>query len=122
VFSWRRASYKSHQLQPKPPFFAVLPTRTERSTRYARDAFYASLLFPRLLKADALRATSASGVSESQLGYIGPQNANGKYDPFYFDQPLSPADVEISDDVFIFPKEEAKRHIEPRQLTTFSGQ
>jgi hypothetical protein len=94
------------------------PAFTEWSTRNVRDAFYASPLFPRLLKADALRATIALGVTGGQLAYVGPKNASGKYDPFYFDQPISASDVEISDDVFILTKEEAKRHIEPRQLTT----
>ena len=94
------------------------PAFTEWSTRNVRDAFYASPLFPRLLKADALRATIAGGVSGGQLAYVGPKNASGQYDPFYFNEPLSSSDVEISDDVFILTKEEAQRHIQPRQLTT----
>jgi len=50
------------------------------------------------------------------LAYVG-KTPEGHYKPFYFNTSLSPADIEISDDMFIISAEEAKKNIEPPKLT-----
>ncbi len=91
------------------------PGLTEWSTKSVRDAFFASPKFPRLLNGDSIKETIARGVSSKILAYVG--KAGGQYKPFVFDQDLAPDEVEISDDMFIITAEEAKKHIEPPNLT-----
>jgi len=98
------------------PLIRKWPGMTEWSTKAVRDAFFASPIFPRLLNGDAIKDTIARGVSQGMLGYVGKQ-PDGHYDPFVFDQALAPADVEISDEVFIIKADEAKKHVEPPKLT-----
>lgn len=93
------------------------PAFTEWSTRAVRDAFFSSPLFPRLLDPEAIKETIARGASEGHLAYVG-KSSSGGYSPFIYRQPLEPADVEISDDVFIIKAEEAEKHIKPPELTT----
>ncbi|RIK66096.1 MAG: AAA family ATPase [Planctomycetota bacterium] len=95
------------------------PGFKEWSTKAVRDAFFASPEFPRLLNAEAVKETIARGVSERILAYAG-KRPDGRYEPFVFERELTPAEVEISDDVFILTAEEAKRHVEPPKLTTLS--
>lgn len=97
------------------------PALTEWSTKAVRDAFFASPQFPRLLNADAIKETIATGVTDGQLAYVG-KAKDGRYDPFLFKSALSPSGVEIADDVFIITAEEAKKHIEPPKLTTLAVQ
>ena len=85
-----------------PPAFK----NKEWSTRNARDAFFASPQFPRLLEPDALRDTIARGVSQGVIGYVG-RRAGGRYEPFHFDEPFDPRDVEISEDVYIIARDTA---------------
>ncbi len=92
------------------------PAFKEWSTKSVRDAFFASPQFPRLLSSDAVKETIARGVSNGILAYVGKSSAG--YEPFNFEQEMGPADVEISDDVFIVTAEEARRHIEPPRLTS----
>ncbi len=47
------------------------PGFVEWSTKAVRDAFYASPLFPRLLRPEAVKETIAKGVSEGLLAYVG---------------------------------------------------
>lgn len=93
------------------------PGFVEWSTKAVRDAFYASPLFPRLLNPDAVKETIARGVTEGLLAYVG-KKGHGRYEPFIFKKPMSAADVEISDDVFIVTAEEAAKHVEPQKLTS----
>lgn len=86
------------------------------STKNIRDTLYASPKFARPLKGDSVKKTVAKGVSNGILAYVG--KMNDKYEPFLFNQLLSPADVEISDDMYILTAAEAQKHIEPRRLTT----
>ncbi len=92
------------------------PTFREWSTRSVRDCCYASPLLPRLLNPEAIKETIARGVGAELLGYVG-KSPEGGYKPFYFGRSLSPAEVEISDEMFIITAEEAKKHIEPKKLT-----
>ncbi len=92
------------------------PAFKEWSTKAVRDAFFASPQFPRLLKPDTLRDTIAKGVVAGALAYVG-KGRGGRYEPFHFEGELDPADVELSDEMFVIIAEEAKRHIEPPQLT-----
>ena len=91
------------------------PAFKEWSTKNAKDAFYASPQFPRLLHPGSIKRTIAKGVANGFLAYVGKKE--GKYDPFYFKQGLDPTDIEISDDVYIITAEEAEKHVAPRKLT-----
>jgi hypothetical protein len=86
----------------------------EWSTRSLRDAFFASPRFPRLINPEAIKDTIARGVSAGSIGYVG-KSENGKYEPFLWNQALSPFDVEISEDMFIISAETAQKHkiVEP---------
>lgn len=92
------------------------PAFCEWSTRGVRDAFFASPQFPRLMNADAVKDTIARGVANGQLAYVG-KKADGKYDPFVFEQELTVGEVEISDEMFVVRAEDARKHIEPPRLT-----
>jgi len=92
------------------------PALVEWSTRGVRDAIYASPVFPKLLKPEAVKATIAGGVSQSRIAYVG-KKPGGGYDPFCFDQSMLPDQIEISDDLFIITADEARKHIEPPKLT-----
>jgi hypothetical protein len=91
------------------------PVFKEWDTKSVRDAFFASPLFPRLLKSNAIKDTIARGVSEGLIAYVGKTN-DGTYSPFIYKKPLNAADVLISDDVFIIKAEEAEKHIQPPLL------
>jgi hypothetical protein len=82
------------------------PAFNEWSTRNVRDAFFASPQFPRLLYPDSLKETIARGVSQGTIGYV-VKRADGLYEPFNFEAPLNPFDVEISEDVCIITRETA---------------
>lgn len=86
---------------------------TEWSTRSLRDAFYSSPVFPRVLNVEAVRDTIARGVSSGQLAYI-TKRAGGGYSSFVYNQSMTTADVEISDDVFIITKETADKYVAER--------
>ena len=83
------------------------PAFKEWSTRAARDAFYASPLFPRLLNPETIKDTIARGVSNGQLGYVG-KLPGERYRPFNFGRTLDASDVEISDEMFIITAETAE--------------
>jgi hypothetical protein len=85
------------------------PAFKEWSTRAVRDAFYASPLFPRLLNADTIKKTIARGVSNGQLAYVG-KLPSERCRPFNFGSTVSPADVEISDEMFIVTAETAEAY------------
>lgn len=105
---------------PSPNFLVrKWPGFVEWSTKAVRDAFFASPEFPRLLSADAVKDTIARGVSQGILAYVG-KRPDGRYDPFVFEKELGPAEVEISEEMFIITAEEAKKRIEPPRLTTLA--
>lgn len=83
------------------------PAFKEWSTRAARDAFYASPLFPRLLNAEIIKDTIVRGVSNGQIGYVG-KLPGERYRPFNFERTLNTSDVEISDEMFIITAETAE--------------
>ena len=89
---------------------------TEWSTKAVRDAFYASPLFPRLQNPEAIKETIAQGVAEGYLAYVG-KSPTGGYSPFAYKETIYPADVEISDDMFLIKAEDAEKHIKPPELT-----
>jgi hypothetical protein len=49
----------------------------------ARDSFFASPQFPRLLNPDSIKDTIARGVENGMLGYVG-KKVDGSYEPFYW--------------------------------------
>jgi hypothetical protein len=91
------------------------PAFTEWSTKSVRDAFYASPQFPRLLNSETIKDTIARGVAEGAMAYVG-KALTGGYTPFLFKKNMTPADVEISDDIYLIKAEEALKHIEPPKL------
>jgi len=92
------------------------PAFAEWSTRAVRDAFFASPEFPRLLSSDTVKETTARGVREGILAYVG-KRPDGRYEPFRFQEQMTAEEVQISDETFIITAEEAKKHIEPPKLT-----
>ncbi len=94
------------------------PAFTEWSTKSMRDAFFASPQFPRLIDGDSVKETIARGVSNGIIAYVGKSGI--EYKPFFFGSEIGPADVEISDDMFIITADEAKKHIEPPKLSSLS--
>jgi len=92
------------------------PAFTAWSTKNARDAFYQSPQFPRLINPESIKTTISRGVENGILAYVGKQGT--KYEPFFFEKSLFAGDVEISDDMFILTTEEARKNIEPRKLTS----
>ena len=93
------------------------PAFVEWSTKAVRDAFFASPVFPRLLNPDTIKETIARGVNSGLLAYVGKKD--GTYDPFIFGSGMNPADIEISNDMFVVTKETAekfkKESAEPKQ-------
>ncbi len=87
------------------------PAFTEWSTRAVRDAFFASPLFPRLMHGDAIKDTIAKGVANGFLAYVG-KAADGSYEPFWYQQPLSANEVEISHDMFIITRDAAEAYLD----------
>jgi len=93
------------------------PAFTEWSTKSVRDAFFASPQFPRLLNPETVKQTIADGVTRGLFGYVGKTPAcaessasrpSGAYSPFYFATSVNASDIEISEDVFLIPKEVAQ--------------
>jgi hypothetical protein len=95
------------------------PALKEWSTKAVRDAFFASPLFPRLLNGESVKETVARGAENGILAYVG-KGKGGRYEPFHFGASLDPAEVEISDEMFVITAEEAKKHVEPPRLTTLA--
>mgnify|MGYP005636073269 CR=1 FL=1 len=83
------------------------PAFTEWSTKSVRDAFFASPQFPRLLNPETIKQTIADGVTRGLFGYAG-KTTSGQYSPFYFATSMNAFDIEISEDVFLIPKEKAQ--------------
>ncbi len=88
----------------------------EWATKDVRNAFYASPQMPRLLDPDRIRDTIAAGVRDGRFAYVG-KNAASYYDPFCFNQPIEPREVEIADDVYILQKEAAEHYVAAQQVT-----
>jgi hypothetical protein len=74
----------------------------EWSTKAFRDAVYASPVFPRVLKAEALKDTVARGVHEGLFGYA--IKRDDKYVRIKFDDQLDSADVAFSDEEVLVPQ------------------
>ena len=93
------------------------PISQEWSTRQVRDAFFASPRFPRVTDQEVIKRTIARGVSDGIFGYAG-NTPQSRYDPFYFNQPMSVLEVEISDDMFIIPREVAENIVREKEMDT----
>lgn len=91
------------------------PAFREWATKSVRDAFYASPVFPRLLNAETIQETIARGVESGILAYVG-KGVSGKYQPFAFNQSVSPADIEFSDDMFVITAEVARAYLDAQTI------
>lgn len=76
------------------------PAFQEWSTRAVRDAIFASPQFPRLLDADGVKETIASGVVNGIFAYVG-KSVDGGYHPVYFNRSIPMEQIEISDDMYL---------------------
>lgn len=93
----------------------------EWPTKAVRDALYASPQFPRIIRGTAaIQDTIARGVAEGELAYVG-KTSSGKYQPFVYRQSISPAEFEISDDVFIIRREHAEAYLAAQPAPGASG-
>lgn len=120
VFILNRLRQDGHVEEGISPNFLTRnwpPAFKEWSTKSVRNAFFASPQFPKLLHPDSIRETLSRGVANGLLAYVG-KTPDGQYKPFYFNTSISPADIEISDDMFIISAVEAKKNIEPPKLTS----
>ncbi|HOV82546.1 MAG TPA: DUF499 domain-containing protein [Methanothrix sp.] len=96
------------------------PNQKEWSTKAVRDVFFASPIFPRLTSQEAVKDVIARGVSDGVFAYAG-KSPEGGYDPLYYKQPLSPDDVEISDDLFLL-KEPPMIALQPETVVVTPAQ
>ena len=80
---------------------------TEWTTKAVRDAVYASPVFTRLLRADALKDSIARGVRDGLFGYAAKRN--GEYVGIKFNEPLDAGGVEFSADVVLVPESLARQ-------------
>lgn len=92
------------------------PALEEWSTRALANAFFSSPQLPRLLDAELLKDTIASGVEGGIIAYVG-KDTSGAYNPFEFEKVLLRDEIDISEDFFIITAERARQFIEPSQLT-----
>jgi hypothetical protein len=93
------------------------PAFKEWSTRSVQDAFFASPQFPKLLRAEVIKETIAKGVQNGILGYVG--KVGDEYEPFFFEKSdFAPTNVEISNDMFIITKEDAKAYQQAQAAKT----
>jgi hypothetical protein len=82
----------------------------EWPTKAIRDALCASPQFPRIINGTAaIQDTIAKAVGAGDVAYVA-RTTGGKYSPFLFGTGMMPADVEISDDVFLIRKEVAEAY------------
>ena len=86
------------------------PALPEWSTKAARDAFFASPKFPRLLNPDRVKQTISRGVEAGMLAYV-VKEPGGGYDPFVYRETLPEADLEVTEDVFLITKDGAETYM-----------
>lgn len=85
------------------------PALPEWNTKSVQDAFFASPQFPRLIKPGAVRHTIVRGVEAGILAYAG-KAQDGTYEPIHWKTTLAPADVEISEEMFIIRGKDAEAY------------
>ncbi|WP_156896746.1 hypothetical protein [Desulfovirgula thermocuniculi] len=83
------------------------PALTEWTTKAVRDTFFASPQFPRLLDSEILRTTIAEGVKAGKFGYVGKAYGGYQGAPIIDEPNFGPANVEISDQVVLLPRDKA---------------
>ncbi len=82
------------------------PALVEWSTKAVRDAFYSSPQLSRLLNPDSIKRTISDGVTQGMLASVS-KDSSGRLKLEKFQQSLSEADVDISEDIFVIKSEEA---------------
>lgn len=91
------------------------PALAEWSTKAVRDAFYSSPQLPRLLDPDAIKRTIADGVTQGIFGYAH-KDARDQIVLDRFNESLTEAEVDITDEIFLLKAEDAKKLLEPPRL------
>jgi len=79
------------------------PALSEWSTKALRDTFFASPQFPRLCRPESLRRTISEGINKGAFGYAD-KAPDGTLVDVIFSESLPESSVEISDEVFLIPK------------------
>jgi len=82
------------------------PALSDWNTKAVRDAFFAAPQFPRLSKPESIKRTIAEGITKGSFGYA-EKAPDGSYANLRFEEKTFESDVEISEDVFLVPKEVA---------------
>jgi hypothetical protein len=109
----RDLSLLSYTIAPKfivrhwPPAFKD----REWSSKAVKDAFYSSPQLPRIIGPEIIKDTISAGVSNGDFAYVG-LNVNGKYDLFYFKEPISSLQVELSDETFLISAYNAQKYLD----------
>ncbi len=106
----RQRDELTESLAPSRVVQAWPKSQREWSTKALRDAVYASPVFPRLARSEALKETVARGVREALFGYA--VRGDGAYIRVVLGEGLAAEDVDISDQVVLLPAEEARRLLE----------
>jgi hypothetical protein len=83
------------------------PALSEWGTKVVRDTFFAAPQFPRLSKPESLKRTIAEGITKGLFGYV-EKAPDGSYVNLRFGEKTFESDVEISEGVFLLPKEVAQ--------------
>lgn len=85
------------------------PALSEWSTKAVRDVFFASPEFPRLLDPNTVKDTLARGVSAGDFALV-TKGEGGKYGSFRWNATITAADIELSEDLFVIRREQAKAY------------
>lgn len=85
----------------------------EWSTKSARDAFFASPEFPRLLNGDAIKETIAQGIGHKLFAYVG-KPSDGEYKPFIFAENVQANEIEISEDMYLIEDVVAEAYLKAK--------
>jgi hypothetical protein len=93
------------------------PALSEWETKAVRDTFFAAPQFPRLNRPESLKRTIAEGITKGLFGYA-EKTPDGSYVNLRFGEKTFESDVEISEGVFLLPKEVAQAIKEGLPLPT----
>ncbi len=96
------------------------PALTEWSTRAARDVFYQSPEYPRILNAESIRDMLARGITSGDFALV-TRAPGGGYGVFRWKVTLSVADIDVNDDTYIIRNDVAEAWIKAQRANEPSG-
>jgi hypothetical protein len=86
------------------------------STLDIRNAFFSAPALPRLLDPGSVRRTIVDGVSQGLLAYA-TGDGEGRFSQVITEGPLTELDIEISEETYVLRAEDARKYIEPPELS-----